>query len=105
MKKTPHTLDLLFVKPSKDDLPGPARSRVFVKNRGAYSSGDSVAITPESASFKELSYWIDQRREELETLRKSGRSAYAAHDRQQAEAAAEPPASQTSSPLQKDRIW
>lgn len=77
------TFDLLFLKPSKDDLPGPAVSHLYVKTHSQKKykgvSNNLLLIGAECMSIYEMEQEIDRLKRELEAIRKTARQKYTAH--------------------------
>lgn len=76
------TFDLLFLKPKKGDLPGPAISEIYLKSssKSDYRGipKDLTLITRRCMSIGELEYEIDRLKAELEKIKIKARKEYAA---------------------------
>ena len=83
-----YRLDLLFLPPSKDSLPGPAISHVAVKqcSHGGYpgAPADLPLISNQCMSYQEIASEIDRLIGELKELKRKARKKYdtfARHER------------------------
>ena len=79
-----YTLDLLFLAPPKDALPGPAISHVSVKtwHKGGYKIKDEPwVLTPQCMGTTEIDHQIDRLKDELEAIRAKAHRKYAAYRR------------------------
>lgn len=66
------TLDLLFLEPGEDDLPGPPRVHIAVNSysHGSYKGHENIPlIGSECVSMHELDYQIESLKRELDQLK------------------------------------
>ena len=84
-----YRLDLLFLPPSKDSLPGPAISHVGVKqcSHGGYPGvpDDLPLITNQCMSYQEIASEIDGLIGELKEIKGKAKKKYAAYARRERE--------------------
>ena len=79
-----YTLDLLFLAPPEDALPGPAISHVSVKtwHKGGYKiQNEPPLLTPQCMGPTEIDNQIDRLKDELEAIRAKAHRKYAAYRR------------------------
>jgi hypothetical protein len=70
------SLDLMFRKPSKEQLPGPGIAHTYVRTYSGNKEGD-IFITPDCFSMRELEEQIDRLKKELETIKKKAQQEFA----------------------------
>lgn len=70
------SLDVIFRKPSKDELPGPVMAQVYVKSH-TRDKEDYILITPYCVSLIEIEEQINRLKEELEIIRKKAKEKFA----------------------------
>jgi uncharacterized small protein (DUF1192 family) len=71
-----YSLDLIFRKPSKGDLPGPGIARIYIKTHTRDKEGH-ISITPNCVSMRELEEQIECLKQELETIKKKAKQKFA----------------------------
>lgn len=79
-----YTLDLLFLAPPEDALPGPAISHVSVKtwHKAGYKIKDEPPLlTPQCMGPAEIDNQINRLKDELEVIRAKAHRKYAAYRR------------------------
>lgn len=74
-----YSLDLLFLKPSKGELPGPPLAQIYVKTHTSDEKG-YIFITPHCVSLREVEGEIGRLKEELEIIRKKAKQKFAKAD-------------------------
>lgn len=67
-----HSFDLVFHEPSRDRLPGPGISQIYVKTHSTDETGH-ILITPQCISMTELEAEVERLMMELEMIRKKGK--------------------------------
>ena len=71
-----HSLDLLFLKPLKGQLPGPPLAQICIKTYTCDKKG-YIPITPQCVSLREVEREISRLKEELEIIRKKAKQKFA----------------------------
>ena len=74
-----YSLDLMFRKPSKGDLPDPSIAQVYVKTHSSDEKGH-IFITPHCVSLREVEKQLERLKEELEIIRKKAKQKFAKKD-------------------------
>jgi Fe-S-cluster containining protein len=75
-----HSLDLLFLKPLKGQLPGPPLAQIYIKTYTRDKKG-YISITPHCVSLREVEGEINRLKEELEIIRKKAKQKFANADK------------------------
>lgn len=70
------SFDVLFYKPSKDELAGPLSAQIYVKSAGPDDTGH-IFITRRCDWLLEFEQQIDQLQTELEAIRKKAKQRFA----------------------------
>lgn len=69
-------LDLDFIKPGKNDLPGPPNALVYVKNSFGYEGSELSYITPHCLSPQEFESQINRLHKELDRILKRAKKRF-----------------------------
>ena len=69
--------DLDFIKPGKNDLPGPSHALVHVKSSHSFRKSELRYVTPDCVSIREFEYEINRLHKELDQILKRAEKRFA----------------------------
>ena len=75
-----HSLDLLFLEPSRSDFSGPRVAQIFVKTHSS-DKGENILITPQCVSMAQFEGEIQRLTRELERITEKAKLTFSKDNR------------------------